>query len=96
MNLPTLVTVASLVTTLGGAGWYAREKLATKDDVGEVKELVMIADSKGSIALDRQMEALIKAINRLEEKPNKTAEDLAQLRYWREQLKDLRKARAGK
>jgi hypothetical protein len=86
MNLPTLVTVLTLVTTLSGAGWYARETLATKGDV-------VVAASKAETALDLQMEALISKIAQLDSKVGKTQEELEQLRYWRQQLERLRKMR---
>ena len=57
---------------------------------------MIVAESKANVALDRQMEAVIAQIARLEAKQNKTADDRDQLRYLREQLKNLRKIRAGR
>lgn len=88
----TLIVLGSVV----GAGWTAHELIPTRMDLAEVHEAVIVAASKADVALDRQMEALIAAIARLEAKPNKTPEDIAQLDYWRRQLENLRKVRSGK
>ncbi len=93
---PTIVIVGAIA----GATWSVQSKIALKDDVkadiSHIEEAVIIAGSKADVALDRQMEALIAAIARLEAKPGKTPEDIAQLSYWRQQLQNLRKVRAGK
>ena len=86
MNLSTMVTMGTIVTTLGGAGWYARDTIATKEDV-------VVAASKANTALDLQMESLIQKIAKLDSKVGKTQEELEQLRYWRQQLERLRKMR---
>jgi len=86
MDVKMISAVVTFLITIGSAGWWAKSTLATKDEV-------IVADSKGSTALDLQMENLIKQIARLESKPNKTPDELAQLRYWREQLARLRQIR---
>jgi len=88
----TLVTIVAVAA----AGWTAHEVIPTRADISAVEERVIIAGSKADIALDRQMEAMIAAIARLQAKPHKSPEDIAQLNYLRQQLDILRKARAGK
>ena len=88
----TVILLGSIV----GVGWTAHEIVPTRSDLSEIREFAVIAGSKADVALDRQMEALIAAIARLEAKPNKSPEDIAQLSYWRQQLQNLRKVRAGK
>jgi hypothetical protein len=66
----TLIVLGSIV----GVGWTAHEVIPTRTDLAEVHEAVIVAGSKADVALDRQMEALIAAIARLEAKPNKSPE----------------------
>jgi len=89
---PTVVIVGAIT----GATWSVKSQIATQDDVMALDEKIVIAGSKADIALDRQMEAMIAQIARIEQKPNKTRDDIEQLRYLRRQLEILRKARAGR
>ena len=89
MNLATLSTAAGLVTALSGAGWWAATTLADKDDV-------IVVATKADFALDKHAESLLAQINRLELKPNKTADDRQQLQYLRDELERLRQIRRGK
>jgi hypothetical protein len=78
--------------TIGG-GWYVNdyvhERLATKDEV-------LVAGTKADYALDKQMEALLAKINALASKKHKTADDIQQLEYLRQELERTRQMRRGK
>lgn len=85
--------LATAVSGLAFGGWavrsYVADELASKDEV-------RLAGSKVDYVLDRQLESLIAQISYLERKRNKTAGELEQLRYLREQLDLMRKVRTGK
>lgn len=88
MNIATLSTVAGLIATVGGGGYWAANNLADKAEV-------QVVAVKADFAIDKHAEYLLAQINRLESKRGKTAEDLEQLRYLREELKRLREIRQG-
>ena len=73
---------------------------AAKEDVAKfVKALndeVQVAGTKADFVLDQQMAALIAQISYLEQKRNKTQEEIAQLNYLRQQLDHMRKVRSGR
>ena len=89
MNLATLSTVLGIAATLGGGGYWVGTTFATNDSV------IVIA-SKADYALDKHLESLLAQANRLEEKRNKTPDDLDQLRYLRDEINRLREIRRGK
>lgn len=81
-----------LITGLAFGGWSARDyvsKLATKEDV-------KVAGTKADYALDRQMTAILRDINRIEDKTDKTVDDREQLKFLRDTLKEMREVRRGK
>ena len=85
--------LGTVVTGLAFGGWAARdyieERLASKEDV-------VVAGVKADYALDQQMAALIAQISYLERKKNKSAEEINQLDYLRNQLQIMRNIRKGK
>src|SRR3990167_10057631 len=85
--------VGTVVLGTAGGGWYANEYI---HDKLASKESVQVAGAKADFALDKQMEATIAQINRIEGKKNKTREDLNQLDYLRQQLEIMRQIRRGK
>jgi len=93
-----LKTIAALVAvgTMVGAGWGANKYLATKDELMLAEAKIERVKAQTDYTMDRQMFAVLRDINRLEEKKNKTPDDLEQLRFLREQLKEMREVRKGK
>jgi len=87
---------AGVCATLVMLGWGGAHVLATKEDVAKNAERIEVAASQAQFALDQQIEDVTAKIARLAAKPNKTAEDLENLRYWRGVLQRLRAIRAGK
>ena len=110
MSLTTIVSTISALSVIGGmsvGGYWFSENVPTKQDVQaaktEVVEKVKIAElkieaveAKANSSLDKQMEQQIRQINNLEQKKNKTPDDVEQLRYMREQLKADRELRSIK
>ena len=95
VDIKMLWWAGAAAVTLVTGGWAAHETIATKQDVADVDERVMIAASQAQFALDQQIEDVAAKIARLEAKPNKTAADIENLRYWRGVLQRLRRIRAG-
>ena len=85
--------LGSMILGLTGGGWYVRDFVAT--ELASKDEVVIVAQ-KADFAIDRQMEAVIAQIAHLDRKPNKTAEEIDQLNYLRQQLELMRKIRRGK
>lgn len=85
-----------VAATLVAVGWAGRETLATKGDIDKLDTAVQVASYQAQFALDQQIDDVTAKIARLEQKPNKTAEDIENLRYWRGVLQRLRAIRAGK
>ena len=96
MDLKYAWWAAGVAGTLVVLGWTAHETLATKNDLNKVSEQVELAGYQAQFALDQQIEDVSAKIARLQEKPNKTAEDIENLRYWRGVLQRLRAIRSGK
>jgi hypothetical protein len=96
MILKTIVALGAV----GGvwvAGWGTNVYL---DTTYADKRAVMLAESKlekvqaqAVYALDRQMTGVLREINRIEDKPNKTPDDRDQLKFLRETLKEMREVR---
>jgi len=83
--------------TLVVGGWGAHEVIATKGDIAEVHEQIMIAASQAQTGLDQIIEDLTAKIARIERKvENGTASagDIENLRYWRGVLERVRRQRA--
>lgn len=89
MILATVVSVVSLVSAVGGGGYWVSNELHAKAD----KPIVMAVDDKANYVLDRQMESTLSQINKLESKQNKTQDDREQLKYLREDLQRSREIR---
>ena len=85
--------VGTLALSTVGGGWYVRDYIDTRL---ASKEEVKLAGNKADFVLDQQMAALIGQIAYLERKANKTAGELQQLNYLRQQLDHMRKVRSGK
>lgn len=85
--------VGAVVLGMSGGGWYASRYI--EDNLASKNEVV-VAAAKADFVMDKQMESLVKQINQLERKANKTRDDLEQLRYLREQLEIMRQIRRGK
>lgn len=88
-TLAILSTSIGIVSAIGAGGYALSEKLGEKATV----EQVMVAEGKADYVLDVQMTNQLRQINRLEEKSNKTQDDREQLRYLREDLKEMREVR---
>jgi len=86
--------VASLLTagTIAGAGWSAHDYLT---DSFASKETMMVVGVKADYLLDLQTENLVRQVAHLENKKNKTPDEIEHLRYLRQQIETLRKTRAG-
>ena len=78
--------------SVAGGGFGAHEYLEAKY---AKREAVLIAGGQATYVLDRQMQALLRDINRLEEKRNKTQDDRDTLKYLRETLKEMQEVRKG-
>lgn len=91
MNLTTVISLSTLVTAIGGGGFWFATELNTKADHSEVQ----VVSAKADYALDKQIEYILAQINKLVAKKNKTPDDFEQLRYLREELKRLREIRRG-
>lgn len=89
VNLSMLSTVISLVTAIGGGGYWVATSLEAKAD----KPIVVAVDDKANYVLDKQIESTLSQINRLETKPNKTQDDRDQIKYLREDLERSRQIR---
>lgn len=91
MNLTTTIVVGCL--GVAGVGWQAHEYL---HDTFSKREPVILAGAKADFVLDRQISSVAAEIGYLERKQNKTAADIEQLRWLREQLDQMRRVRSGK
>jgi len=95
-GITTIKCVVSGVFAAVTLGWgshaYLTDTLSNYAD----KETVLVAGAKADYVIDRQMSAIIRDIAYLEQKPNKSPEQLAQLLWLREQLKEMREVRRGK
>jgi len=89
MNLSVLSTILGIAGTLGGGGYWIGTTFATA-------EAVQVATSKADYALDKHIESLTVQASRLADKKNKTPDDLDQLKYLRDEIKNLREIRRGK
>ena len=83
----------ALVSTLAGGGWGAHEYVTNNL---ASKEAVEVVENKADYVLDQQMAALIAQIAYLEQKKNKTADEINQLNYLRKQLDSMRKVRSAR
>ena len=91
MNLTTGIVIGCL--GIAGAGWQAHEYL---HDTFSKREPVVVAGAKADFVLDRQISSVTAEIGYLERKQDKTASDLEQLRWLRQQLEQMRRVRSGK
>lgn len=92
MNTALLASLGAALS-VAGAGWGAHTYLSeTYAERGQVQ----LAGAKADFVLDRQMASLIAEIAYLERKQNKTAAEIEQLRWLREQLDQMRRVRAGR
>ena len=93
MTAKVLIAIALSAPGIVAAGWGAHAYL---HDTFADKDAVLLAGNKADFVIDQQMAALIGQIAYLERKPNKTADELHQLNYLRQQLEHMRRVRAGK
>lgn len=96
MSIATVIQITTLVSAIGGGGYWLAEKVPTKDDIKIVELKVEAQDAKTNYLYDTQMESQVKQINRLESKTNKTPDEIEQLRFLREELNTQRKMRSVK
>ena len=89
MNLSMISAAVSLVTVIGGSGYWIATSLDAKAD----KPVVLAVDDKANYVIDKVMESTLSQINRLEAKKNKTQDDRDQLKYLREDLQRSREIR---
>lgn len=80
------------LASVAGGGFGAHEWLESRY---AKQEAVLIAGGQAVYVLDRQMQALLRDINRLEEKRTKTQDDRDTLKYLRETLKEMQEVRKG-
>jgi hypothetical protein len=80
------------LASVAGGGFGAHEWLESRY---AKQDAVLVAGAQASYVLDRQMQALLRDINRLEEKRNKTRDDRDTLKYLRETLKEMQEVRKG-
>jgi lipoprotein NlpI len=88
-----LKMIAMVAVAVAGATWGTSEYL---HGTFAAKEQVLVAMTKAEYVLQQQMESLLAKINALEAKRVKTADDRAQLKYWREELQRMRQVQRGK
>jgi len=81
------------LASVAGGGFGAHEWLESRY---AKQGAVLVAAGQATYVLDRQMQALLRDINRLEEKKNKTRDDRDTLKYLRETLKEMQEVRKGK
>ena len=91
-----LVAALSLIGTIGGGGYWLANNVPSTDDMKLAESKIEAQDAKTNYLYDIQMTRQIKEIDKLESKPNKTREEVEQLRYMREQLNEQRKMRSVK
>ncbi len=85
--------LATIITGFVTAGWFVREYI---DNNLASKAGLVIVEIKADFVLDQQMSALISQASYLERIRNKTADEISQLNYLREQLALMRRVRMGK
>jgi len=87
------IVIGSVLTaaTLAGGGWGAHEYLSQNYAPADK---VYVVGAKADYILDIQLENLVRQVAVLEQKKNKTAEEINQLNYLRKQVEDARKVRA--
>lgn len=89
MNVATLSTVAGLVATLGGSGYWAANELGAKADKTEL----VVAGARVDFIYDKMIESYVSQIAILEASGRKTPEENDRLRYLREELNRVRDIR---
>lgn len=75
---------------------YMHSNLAWKADVKAIQDEAIIAGYKADFVLDQLISQLVAQIAYLENKKNKTRDEIEQLRSLRQQLEIQRKVRKGK
>ena len=80
------------IASVAGGGFGAHEWLESRY---AKHGPVLVAATQVQYVLDRQMVALLRDINRLEQKRNKTQDDRDTLKYLRETLKEMQEVRKG-
>lgn len=91
MTKSLVVSIAGLLS-VGGTGFGAHQYL---DSTYAKKEKVLVVEVQVKYVQTRQMIGLLRDINKLEEKPNKTQDDRDLLKYLRETLKEMQEVQRG-
>ena len=92
VNVSTLSTIAGLIATIGGGGYWAAQEIGAKADKTEL----VVAGARVDFIYDKMIESYVSQIAILEAKQRKTPEENDRLRYLREELnrvRDIRKQR---
>lgn len=82
IRVPAAYAVAVIIGVLSGYAWL-HNTFASRD-------AMIVVQVKADVALEKHMDRLLKEINQLEAKRNKTADDRQHLQYLREELQRLR------
>lgn len=87
MDIKTLSVALGIITTISGATWFAATTFAKESDL-------RLATTKAEVALDISIDSLTAKLALLEAKPNKTAYDIAKIKYLQDEITRLRKLRS--
>ena len=90
IKLTDMKVIIGLCILIGGAGFTTANILAGKADKTDVK----LASTKAEVALDISIESMQAKLVLLETKPNKTAYDIAKIKFLQDEIKRIRKLRS--
>lgn len=87
MKITDMKVIIALCLTIGGAGYTIAKTFATTDDLATVKMLA-------AVGVEAEIKNYMKELTLLESKPNKSAYEIARIKYLQEQIARLTKLRS--